>query len=150
MRITAVEQELLIPEITGFAAALRDPAARARYEELREAVATGEVGDDLVGHLANVLEVGLVSGRLRGRYGADGEQALARLFQRTPAGAALAVDAAAVTKALAVLQGHVIADVKLAAVGPGSYSLTIDTDRCQITLRLDRGGARVHAVEIGV
>lgn len=150
MRITAVEQELLIPEITGFAAVLHDPAARARYDELRAAVEVGEVGDNLAGHLANVLEVGLQSGRLRRAYGADGEQALARLFQRTPAGAALAADASAVSQALAALHGHVIEEVRIAAVGPGSYSLTIDTDRCQLSVRLDRGGVRVHNVEIGV
>lgn len=150
MRISAVEQELLAPEIAGFAAALHDPAARARYEALRAAVESGEVGDELAGHLANVLEVGLQSGRLRRLYGADGEQALTRLFQRTPAGAALTAQANAVSEALAALHGHVIEEVRIAAVGPGSYSLTIDTDRCQISVRLDRGGVRVHNVEIGV
>jgi hypothetical protein len=150
MKITAAEQELLVPEIAGFAAALRDPAARSRYEQLRAAVETGEVDDELAGHLANVLEVGLQSGRLRRAYGADGEQALTQVFRRTPAGAALAAEAEAVTKALAALHGHVIEEVRIAAVGPGSYSLTIDTDRCQIGVRLDRGGVRIHNLEIGV
>jgi hypothetical protein len=150
MRITAVEQELLAPEIAGFARVLHDPAARARYEALQEAVESGEVDDDLAGHLANVLEVGLQSGRLRRAYGADGEQALTRVFQRTPAGAALTADANAVSEALTALHGHVIEELRIAAVGPGSYSLTIDTDRCRVTVRLDRGGVRVHNVEIGV
>jgi hypothetical protein len=75
MRISAAEQELLIPEITLFARALRDPAAQTRYHELRAAVEEGEVEDELLGHLGNVLEIGLQSGRLRKLYGADGEQA---------------------------------------------------------------------------
>lgn len=150
MRVSAVEQELLIPEIAGFAAALHDPTARSRYESLRDAVESGEVDDALAGHLANVLEVGLQSGRLRRAYGADGEQALTRVFQRTPAGAALAADARAVSEALSALQGHVIETVSIAATGPGSYSLTIDTDRCQLSVRLDRGGVRVNSVELGI
>jgi len=150
MKIKAAEQELLIPEINAFAAALRDPAARARYEELGQAVAEGEVDDDLSGHLGNVLEIGLQSGRLRKFYGADGEQALARLFHRTPAGSALADAAGAVTQALKALHGQTIEDVKISAVGPGSYGLMIDTDRCQINVRLDRTGVRVENVAIGI
>lgn len=150
MHINATEQELLIPEITMFAAALRDPAARARYEELRDAVREGEVGDELAGHLGNVLEVGLQSGRLRKFYGADGEQALARLFHRTPAGAALSDAARSVTEALTALHGQVVEEIRISALGPGSYGLTIDTDRCQITVRLDRGGVRVENLAVGV
>src|SRR5207245_3981574 len=138
MKIKAAEQELLIPEINAFAAALRDPAARARYEELGQAVAEGEVDDDLSGHLGNVLEIGLQSGRLRKFYGADGEQALARLFHRTPTGSKLAEVAKTVTEALSALQGQVIEEVKVSALGPGTYGLTLDTDRCQITMRMDR------------
>jgi hypothetical protein len=150
MRISAVESELLAPEIRSFAGALHDPGARARYEELRIAVEEGEVGEELVGHLGNVLEIGLQSGRLRRFYGADGEAALARLFRRTPAGAELSGEASAVTEALTALQGQSLEDVTISAVGPGSYSLTIDTDRCQISVRLDRSGVRVENVAIGI
>jgi hypothetical protein len=150
MKINATEQELLIPEITLFAAALHDPTARARYEELRAAVEEGEVEDELAGHLGNVLEVGLQSGRLRRFYGADGEQALARLFQRTPAGAALTEEAKAVTQALTALQGQSLEDIRVSALGPGSYGLMIDTDRCQVNIRLDRSGVRVENVAVGI
>jgi hypothetical protein len=150
MRISATEQELLLPEIASFLRALRDPQARGPYEALRGAVEEGEVGEDLAGHLGNVLEVGLQSGRMRRFYGADGEQALARLFHRTPAGARLAQAARAVTQALTALQGQVIEEVRISALGPGSYGLTIDTDRCQISLRLDRGGVEVENVAVGV
>src|SRR3954449_2367976 len=100
MKVGAVEQELLVPEIAAFSRALHDPEARARYDDLNRAVQEGEVEDDLVGHLSNVLEIGLQSGRLRRFYGADGEQALARLFHRTPTGARLSDAAKAVTEAL--------------------------------------------------
>ena len=150
MNVTAVEQELLLPEIRTFAAALHDPAARSRYHELHDSVEDGEVDGELLGHLANVLEVGLQSGRLRRFYGADGEQALARIFQRTPAGKSLADSAKSVTEALTALEGQSIADIRISAVGPGSYGLTIDTDRCQISLRLDRSGVRVENLALGI
>jgi hypothetical protein len=150
MRVSAVEQELLAPEIRSYAGALGDAGAREKYLVLLVAVEDGEVPDDLLGHLSNVLEVGLQSGRLRKFYGADGEQALARLFHRTPAGARLAATAQEVTTALEALHGQTIADIKIAAAGPGGYRLTIDTDRCEITVRLDRSGVDVENLAIGV
>jgi hypothetical protein len=150
MNLNATEGELLSGEITLFGAVLRDPAARARYAELREAVAEGFVPDELLGHLGNVLEIGLQSGRLRNLYGADGEAALAAVFRRTPAGAALHDAATSVTHALSSLQGQAIEGIKVSALGPGSYGLSIDTQGCSMELRLDRGGVRVQSVVIGV
>jgi hypothetical protein len=150
MKITAVEQELLVPEIATFAGALHDPTARARYEHLRVAVEEGEVDDVLVGHLGNVLEIGLQSGRLRRFYGADGEAALARVFRRTPAGAAPVKAASAVTEALTALHGQNIQDIQISALGPGSYGLMIDTDCCQINVRIDRNDVRVENLAVGI
>jgi hypothetical protein len=92
----------------------------------------------------------LQSGRLRRFYGADGELALSRLFRRTPAGARLSASAEAVTGALTALRGQVIEDIKVSAVGPGTYSISVDTDRCQITLRVDRAGVDVENLAVGV
>jgi hypothetical protein len=150
MKIGAVEQELLDQEIGELGRLLRDPASRAKYGELRDAVRTGEVPEELSGHLGNVLELGLQSGRLRKLYGADGEQALAKLFHRTPTGAGLRKDAESVSEALQGLQAQRIEDIRISALGPGTYGLTIDTDRCQVSVRLDRGGVRVESLAIGI
>jgi hypothetical protein len=150
MRINATEGELLSQEIGKFSRGLVDPEARARYGHLRAAVEEGEVGEDLLGYLSIVLEISLQSGRLRKLYGADGEQALTRIFQRTPAGTALSEAAKSVSEALAGLQGQRLEDIKVSTLGPGSYGLMIDTDRCQINVRLDRGGVRVENVAIGM
>jgi len=150
VKLSSTEQALLLPEIAVFMAALHDPLARARYQELREQVEAGEIADDFLPRLATILEIGLQSGRIRQQYGADGEQELTRLFHRTPAGAALAAGAAAVTEALAALHSQVIDRIQVTVRGPGSYSLLIDTDRCQISISIDRGGVRVENVAIGV
>jgi hypothetical protein len=150
MRIDAVEGELLAPESMILAKSLRDPEARDRYLALRDAVVDGEVGDDQLDQLGTLLEISLESGRIRHFYGADGEQTLVKLFRRTPAGRALSAAAGEVTESLRALHGQVVEEVKVSTLGPGSYSFTIDTDRCQLTLRVDRGGVRVENVAVGI
>jgi hypothetical protein len=150
MRIEAVEGELLLPEIELFARSLHDEAARERYRELAKAVQDGEVPEERLPQLATLLQVSLESGRVRHFYGADGEQALIKLFRRTPAGRALSESTRAVTEGLAGLQGQAIESISLSTVGPGAYSLTIDTDRCELRLRVDRSGARIENVAIGI
>lgn len=150
LRLSAAEQELVEAEIRAFAGSLPDPASRARYLDLATLVADGVVGDEQIGPLATILEIGLQTGRLRRVYGADGEMALGRIFQRTPRGAAVTAEAAAVTTALEALRGHTIDDIRVTALGPGSYSVLVDTRQCQLTIRLDRGGVRVDSVSLGL
>jgi len=150
MRIEAVEQELLAPEIMILAKSLPDPESREKYLALHEAVRDGEVGEDFLGHLGTLLEISLESGRVRHFYGADGEQTLVKLFRRTPTGKALSGAAHDVSESLAGLQGQVLEEVKVSALGPSSYSVTIDTDRCQLTMRIDRGGVRLENVAVGI
>ena len=150
MRIDAVEGELLAPEITILARTLPDPAARERYLALRDAVQDGDVGDDRLEALGTLLEISLESGRIRHLYGADGEQTLVKLFRRTPTGRARSAATQEVSESLSALHGQIIEDVAVSTVGPGSYSLTIDTDRCQLSLRVDRAGVRIENVAVGI
>jgi hypothetical protein len=150
MRIDAIEGELLAPEITILAKSLKDPESRDRYLALRDAVVDGEVPEEQLEALGTLLEISLESGRIRHFYGADGEQTLIKLFRRTPAGRALSSAAEEVSGSLRALQGQVVEEVKVSTLGPGSYSLTIDTDRCQLSLRIDRGGVRVENVAVGI
>jgi hypothetical protein len=150
IRLSAAEQELLAPEVRAFGAIHPDPAGRRRYETLANAIESGQVPSESLDDLARVLEIGLQSGRVRRVYGADGEMALGRIYQRTPRGAEATSAAATVTKALAALQGQVIDEVRVTALGPGAYSILLDTQQCQITVRLDRNGVRVDNVAVGV
>ena len=77
-------------------------------------------------------------------------RAAAGRIQTFTAGKSLADSAKSVTEALTALEGQSIADIRISAVGPGSYGLTIDTDRCQISLRLDRSGVRVENLALGI
>ena len=150
LRLSATEQELLGPEVRAFASIHPEQTGKRRYEALSEAIEQGAVPDQHLDELARVLEIGLQSGRVRRVYGADGEVALGRIYQRTPRGSEASAAAAAVTKALQALQGQIIDEVKVTALGPGAYSILLDTRQCQITVRLDRSGVRVDSVALGV
>jgi phosphoadenylyl-sulfate reductase (thioredoxin) len=150
LRLSAAEQELLAPEVRAFATVHPQPSGRQRYEALASTIEAGGVPEDSLDDLARVLEIGLQSGRVRRVYGADGEMALGRIYQRTPRGAEATGAAAAVTRALEALRGQVIDEVRVTALGPGAYSILLDTRQCQITVRLDRSGVRVDNVALGV
>jgi hypothetical protein len=150
LSLSAAEQELIAPEIRTIARFQPDPDARQRYEELAALVQAGAVPADRVEALSLVLEIGLESGRVRRVYGPDGEAAIGRIYRRTPRGSEASAMAAAVTQALSALRGQQIDEIKVTALGPGAYSILVDTRQCQLTIRLDRSGARVDNVALGV
>jgi hypothetical protein len=150
LRLSAAEQELVGGEVRSVASLQREPVARQRYAELAELVDAGVIPPARLDQLTLVLEIGLQSGRARRVYGPDGEIALGRIYQRTPRGAAVVAEAQAVSKALQALQGQTLDDIRVTVLGPGSYSILLDTRQAQITVRLDRGGVRVDSVALGV
>jgi hypothetical protein len=111
-------------------------------------VQDGELDDADEQSLGELLELGLQSGRIRSVYGPEGEQAALKMYRRLPEGRALADSAAEVTDALARLAGRTLEDVKVQSTGPGSYLLTLAVDGLELSVRLDRAGARVHAVGV--
>ena len=138
--------------------------ARAEVEAVRAAVGESDYGDlldallDTLGEgsevdgrhaeeLDRVITLALQSGRVRALYGPGGEQAALRAFRKLPTGAELSQSAAAVNDALASLEGRSLERLSLTAVGPGSFTLAVATDGAQLSIRLDRQGARVTSVE---
>ena len=98
--------------------------------------------------LDRVLTLALQSGRVRALYGPGGEQAALRAFRKLPTGVELSESAAAVNDALSSLEGRAIERLALTAVGPGAFALAVATDGPQLSIRLDRQGARVASVEM--
>lgn len=139
---------VLVDEIGAFADAQASPTAAERYHALAEAVGSGEVPDALLPALETFLELALYRGRLRRQHGAEADDALSALFFRTPTGAAARKAAHDVTRALAVLAGHVVDRISVSAVIAG-HTVEVQTDRAHLTVELDRGGARVKSVEVG-
>jgi hypothetical protein len=146
--LDTAQREVLREELGALAASLRDPAARAPYEELAAAVESGEVEEELLGRLEGILEMTLQTGRVRRVYGAQSEQSLLRLFHQTPRGAAARRATQAVNDSLATLAGQTIEGMLFTVQGPGVYRLGLQTDTCRLTLEIDRHGVTVESLEV--
>ncbi|HEU5318705.1 MAG TPA: hypothetical protein VFX49_21505 [Chloroflexota bacterium] len=144
------DQELLREEVGALLQAFPDEGVRARYAPLAAGVEAGELPDETLDAAGELLELGLQSGRIRRQHRANGEQALLRLFNQTPAGRAMAEQTAEVNKALAQLDGQEIEGVRLLMRVPGVFLLQIGTDSLELTLRLGPDGAAVESVGVGL
>jgi predicted nucleic acid-binding Zn-ribbon protein len=131
------------------AARISDPSLRAAYDVLRDGLTKGEVPDVAVAHLENLLEMGLQTGRFRRQHGPEGVILLNRLYHQTPRGKEMATAASGVNKALGELTDHVIESVSIRSTAPGSYELTLLTDRCEMVVGINPGGVRVVSVLAG-
>ena len=135
--------EVALGEATAVLALVQDAERRGRLADLVAAVQEGEVAGDDAESLEELLELGLSSGRLRALYGPGGEQAALRLYRKLPRGRELGESARAVSDAAAALEGRSLERVALTAVGPGAYLLTLAAGGRELSLRLDRQGARI-------
>jgi hypothetical protein len=140
--------EVALGEAQAVLAHVLDPERRGRLGDLIAAVQDGELGDDDAQALEELLDLGLASGRIRSVYGPEGEQAALKTYRRLPGGRALSESAAEVSDALSQLAGKTLDDVKVQSTGPGSYLLTLAVDGLELSVRLDRAGARIHAVGV--
>lgn len=127
--------------------------AMAQSDEMRERLAElavllddGVVDGDAAELLESVLELGLQSGRIRAVYGPGGEQAAATTLRRLPRGRERGESAREVTSALQALAGKTLDGVRVTAVGPGAFMLTIEAGGVEASVRLDRSGARLQSV----
>ena len=80
--------------------------------------------------------------------GPGGEQAALRLYRRLPRGRELGESAREVSEALAALEGQRLESISVQAVGPGAFTLSLDGGRLELSVRLDRQGARLASVGV--
>jgi hypothetical protein len=138
--------EVARAEAQAVLAMVQDETRRSRLADVVAAVDDGEVDGPDADALAELLELGLSTGRVRALYGPDGEQATLALFRRLPLGKELSDSARELTQALGALEGRTIDRVSVNAVGPGEYGVTISTDDFEVVLRLGRAGARLATI----
>jgi hypothetical protein len=140
--------EVALGEAQAVLALVHDGERRGRLADLVAAVQDGELDDDEVQALEELIELGLQSGRIRSIYGPEGEQAALKTFRRLPGGRALGESASEVTAALGALEGRVLEQVRVQATGPGVFLVTLGVEGLELSVRLDRAGARVHTVGV--
>jgi len=141
-------QEVALAETQAVLSRALDGVYRNRLASLQAAATEGEVDGEDAETLQELLEVGLQSGRLRALYGPGGERAALSTYRRLPNGAALADSAREVSDALRALAGQELRSISLEALGPGAFTLSVSAGSAEITIRLDRQGARLHSVGV--
>ena len=145
-RVGGEAAEIARAEAQAVLALVADERRRGRLADLVAAVDDGQVDGDDADALAELLELGLQTGRLRAEYGPEGEQAALALFRRLPLGKELTQSARDLNEALGALEGRTIEKLSVNAVGPGEYGVTISTEDWEIVLRLGRAGARLATI----
>jgi hypothetical protein len=148
VRLKGDELEVARSEVAAVRAAVGEGDYADLLDVLDGVLASGsELDARQAEELDRLLTLALQSGRVRALYGPGGEQAALRAFRKLPTGAELAQSSAAVNDALASLAGRAIERLSLTPVGPGAFTLAVATDGPQLSIRLDRQGARVASVE---
>jgi hypothetical protein len=148
VKLDAAAAEVALGEAQAVLALVQDVERRGRLADLVAAVQEGELGDDDAQALEEIIELGLSTGRIRGVYGPEGEQAALKTYRKLPRGKELAESTRDVTGALAALEGKALEQVKVQAAGPGAYLISIGVEGLELAIRLDRSGARLHSVGV--
>jgi hypothetical protein len=140
--------EVALGEAQAVLAMVQDEERRGRLADLVAAVQEGELGEDEAQALEEIIELGLSTGRIRGVYGPEGEQAALKTYRKLPRGRELSTSAYEVTQALAALEGKPLERVSIAAAGPGAWIVTVAAGELELSVRLERAGARIQTVGI--
>ena len=140
--------EVALGEAQAVLSLVQDEERRGRLADLVAAVQDGELGEDEAQALEELIELGLTTGRIRGVYGPEGEQAALKTYRRLPRGRELSESARGVTEALEALEGKVLEQVSVQAAGPGAFELSLGVEGLELSVRLDRSGARIHSVGV--
>ena len=148
LSLNEAQREVALAEAQAVLTMVHDERRRERLAELVADVDEGELSESSADALEEIFELGLATGRVRALYGPDGEQAALLAFRKLPRGAELAVGAREVSEALGALEGRRIDSISLVNAGPGSYVLSLATEGLELSVRVDRQGARVHSVGV--
>jgi len=141
-------REVALAEAQAVLALVHDEERRGRLADLIAAVGEGGVEGADAEALEEVLELGLQTGRVRALYGPEGEQAALKVYRQLPRGRELGQTTREVTAALSALEGKPLETVRLQATGPAAFLLTLGVDGLELSVRLDRQGARLNTVGI--
>jgi hypothetical protein len=139
-------REVALAEAQTVLSMAQNDTMRSRLAELVSEVDDGDVKGDSAELLESVLELGLQTGRIRAYYGPGGEQAAVSTLRRLPKGRDRSESAREVTSALQALNGQQIDAVKIAAVAPGAFTITIEAGGVEASVRLDTNGARLTSL----
>jgi hypothetical protein len=143
------ERSILAAEARALAERLDDPEFRAPYEQMAVAVESGEVPEEVASAVGALAALALETGRARSVHGPAGVRALISVWKRTPQGVEIANEVDELNTALTALRGYPIESVRIAAMGPGSFSISIGTPDYEVRLVVDSAGIRLASLNVG-
>jgi hypothetical protein len=145
----AEEREVALAELDAVRGAAQADEYRDLLEDAVDAVESGSVESGRIAEeLDRILGLSLQTGRIRALYGPGGEQAALRAFRKLPTGKELAATAQEVNDALAALAGRSLDQISISAAGPGVFTLSLVAGGAELSVRLDRQGARLASVGV--
>ena len=144
-----LQAELVAFEAAHLADRTEDPLLRWTYDALARAAEAGTVDrTELVQPLADLLELGLASGRIRSVHGPAAEQAARRLYAETPAGSEWRAQARGASAALTALAGRVLEGLTVTTAAPGQFALEVEAAGARVLVELDGRGVTVRSLEL--
>ena len=141
--VTGEAREVALAETQSVQAMMGEGDKRARMNDLVAALDEGEVDGEKARLLESVLELGLQVGRIRAYYGPGGEQAALATLRRLPRGRLRSESAREVSEALQTFSGRTLDSIRIAAVAPGAFTLSVQSGGVEASIRLDTTGARL-------
>jgi hypothetical protein len=138
--------DVLRAEAQAVLAMVLDESRRGTLADVIAAVDDGELGADDAAAAEQLLELGLVNGRIRALYGPEAEQATVSLLRRLPRGRAAAESAREVSEALASLEGRLVEQISIRVLSPGEFSVSIAAGGLELSARLGRAGVRLNTI----
>jgi hypothetical protein len=146
LTIRGEARDVALAEAQSVQTMVRDDELRGRVVDLVTAVDDGRIEGEAAELLESVLELGLQSGRIRAYYGPGGEQAALATLRRLPRGRLRTTSAQDVSRALAALVGERLDALRIAAVAPGAFTLSIEAGGVEASVRLDASGVRLTSL----
>lgn len=143
------ERTVAIAELQAVRSAVRDSEYAETLDTVVDTLERGDpLDEDGAGELDRIIAIALQSGRVRALYGPGGEQAALRAYRKLPSGAELSASAREVTEALRALSGRPLDNLAVTAVGPGAFTVSFTAGGAEISVRLDRQGARLASIGV--
>jgi hypothetical protein len=149
MTIEQDERSILAAEARALAERLDDPEFRAPYEQMAAAVEAGEVPEEVASAVGALAALALETGRARSVHGPAGVRALISVWKRTPQGMQIANEVDELNTALTALRGLPLESLRVAATGPGAFSISIGTPDYEVRLVVDSAGIRLASLNVG-
>jgi hypothetical protein len=148
MKLAEDEATVLAAEARALAEALGSDRS-AEFDRLATSVEGGVFDENVSEAAGTVAAVALETGRARAVHGPAGVRALVAVWKLSPQGLAVAAELDELNTALTPLRELPVQDLRVAATGPGAYSLTLSAGEYEVRLAVDRDGIRLRSLNVG-